>query len=300
MDAGVQLSLAAAAVGGTVMLVGAVRARREAPAMDPFLSRFEADSRAQRLAQPFLPRLAGGAARAVGSRLERYVPRNYLDNLDRQLAHAGLSARRGAAEQLAMQLGLAGAGAVAMALLLAAGVAGTTRLGLFLLPALGWMLPSVRLARAIRQRSDTIFKDLPDIIDMLAIAVEAGAGFEAALSIVCENFDSPLTDELTISLREMELGMPRREALQQLRQRADLDVVRTLVLALLQADALGIPIGRVLKGQAAEVRAKRRAWARQKAAKLPVKILFPLVLFIFPPILALVLGPAAGSIGKLG
>jgi tight adherence protein C len=75
--------------------------------------------------------------------------------------------------------------------------------------------------------------------------------------------------------------------------------VRTLVLALLQADALGIPVGRVLKSQANEVRARRRAWAREKAAKLPVKIMFPLVLFIFPPIMALVIGPAFGAFTKL-
>ena len=300
MGAGVQLSLALAAAGGVLMLVAFALSRREAPAVDPFLARFEPGSREERLAQPFLGRIAGGAARALAARLERYVPRNYLDHLDRQLAHAGLAGKRRGSEQLALQAGLSAAGAVVMLLLLGAGASGAMRMSLFLLPAVGWMYPSARLKRQIRARSEAIFKDLPDIIDMLAIAVEAGSGFEAALSIVCENFDSPLTDELSLALREMELGMPRREALQQLRARADLDVVRTFVLALLQADALGIPIGRVLKGQAAEVRSKRRAWAREKAAKLPVKILFPLVLFIFPPILALVLGPAAGSIGGLG
>jgi tight adherence protein C len=129
--------------------------------------------------------------------------------------------------------------------------------------------------------------------------VEAGSGFESALHIVCSNFQSPLTDELGKALQEMEFGLPRKQALQQLRDRVDIDVVRTLILSLLQADALGIPIGRVLKSQATEVRARRRAWAREKAAKLPIKIMFPLVLFIFPPILGLVLGPAALSFGKL-
>ena len=110
---------------------------------------------------------------------------------------------------------------------------------------------------------------------MLAIAVEAGSGFESALSIVCQNFDSPLTDELSTALQEMELGLPRKAALQQLRDRVDIDVVRTLVLALLQADALGIPIGRVLKSQATEVRARRRAWAREKAASCPSRSCSP-------------------------
>ena len=136
------------------------------------------------------------------------------------------------------------------------------RMASLLLPVMGFLLPAARLKRAIQSRSDAAFKDLPDIVDMLAIAVEAGSGFKSAISVVCKNFDSPLTDELRIALQEMELGLSRKEALQQLRDRVDLDAVRTLVLALLQADALGIPIGRVLKCQANEVRASRRAWAR--------------------------------------
>jgi tight adherence protein C len=108
-----------------------------------------------------------------------------------------------------------------------------------------------------------------------------------------------MSDELEVVLHEMELGLPRRAALQELKRRLDIDVVRTFVLALVQADALGIPIGRVLKTQATEVRNRRRAWARERAGKLPVKILFPLVLFIFPPILAIALGPAISSFSQL-
>nr|MDQ6909354.1 type II secretion system F family protein [Actinomycetota bacterium] len=212
---------------------------------------------------------------------------------------AGLTGRWRAGEQLVVQVALA-AGGLVVALALPAGSPLMQTLMLLLLPLVGFILPAAHLKRKVQARSDAIFKDLPDIVDMLAIAVEAGSGFEAALSLVCEHFVSPFTDELSVALKEMELGLPRRDALQQLRERIDLDVVRTFVLALLQADALGIPVGRILKSQATEVRARRRAWAREKAAKLPVKIMFPLVLFIFPPILALVIGPAALSFGKLG
>jgi tight adherence protein C len=96
----------------------------------------------------------------------------------------------------------------------------------------------------------------------------------------------------------MELGLPRRDAFQNLKRRTEVPELSNFVLALLQADALGIPIGRVLKTQAAEMRNKRRQWAREKAAKLPVKIMFPLVAFIFPAVLVVVLGPAGSSIGK--
>ncbi|MGH9189023.1 MAG: type II secretion system F family protein, partial [Acidimicrobiales bacterium] len=130
----------------------------------------------------------------------------------------------------------------------------------------------------------------------LAISVEAGMGFEGALAIVCSHFQSPLADEFARTLREMELGLPRKDAFGNLKRRTQVPELSNLVLALLQADALGIPIGRVLKTQATEMRAKRRQWAREKAAKLPVKMLIPLVLFVFPSIMVVILGPAVGGI----
>jgi tight adherence protein C len=167
------------------------------------------------------------------------------------------------------------------------------------MPAIGAMYPSVRLNRQVRERHDAILKDLPDTLDLMAISVEAGVGFEGALGIVCEHFDSPLAEEFSRTLKEMELGLPRREALQNLKKRTEVPELSNFVLALTQADALGMPIGRVLKTQATEMRSKRRQWAREKAAKLPVKILFPLILFIFPPVFVIVLGPAAAKIGAV-
>ena len=290
--------LALAAGGLALLATSAMQARRAVPDFGEFMPELDMEEHQRRMTDPLLSRLLGGVLHKVAARLETMLPRGYLDKLDRQLVHAGLSGKRRAGEQLAMQLGLTALGAAAVPFV----PAETTmmRMASLLLPVMGFMLPAARLKRAIQSRSDAAFKDLPDIVDMLAIAVEAGSGFESAISVVCKNFHSPLTDEFQIALHEMELGLTRREALQQLRDRVDLDAVRTLVLALLQADALGIPIGRVLKGQATEVRARRRAWAREKAAKLPVKIMFPLVLFIFPPIMALVLGPAAFSFKQLG
>lgn len=292
--------MGAAAAGFVVIVVTLVRGRRLAPDFDEFFDTLDfADDRQRTLDKPFVVRVVVEPLRAFAARLERLLPANYVAGIEHQLAQAGRAGRRKAGEHVAIQVGLAAAG-LALAPLVPATSPATRLLAFVLLPVCGFMLPSARLKRAIRTRADAIFKDLPDIVDMLAIAVEAGSGFEAAIATVCTNFQSPLTDELSMALQEMELGLPRRQALQQLRDRVDIDVVRTLMLALLQADALGIPIGRVLKAQATEVRARRRAWAREKAAKLPVKIMFPLVLFIFPPILGLVLGPAAMSFGKLG
>lgn len=293
--------LALALCGAGVVGLALLRSRRMAPDFGEFFEEmdYRDEEKTSRAAGPLVPRLVGGAMRSVGGRLERFVPANYLAGIEHQLAQAGLASRRRASEQLAIQVALALVGAVLVPFLPAGSIV-SGPIGWVLLPAMGFFGPAARLKGIIKSRSEAIFKDLPDIVDMLAIAVEAGSGFESALSIVCQNFTSPLTDELSIALQEMELGLPRKAALQQLRDRVDIDVVRTLMLALLQADALGIPIGRVLKSQATEVRARRRAWAREKAAKLPIKIMFPLVLFIFPPIMGLVLGPAALSFGQLG
>ena len=286
--------------GAGVVASTLYRARHVAPDFGEYFEPldFVSDQEAK-LSKPIVPRLLGGVLGGVAGRLEGFVPAKYMANLDHQLARAGLRGKRKAGEQLAIQIAAGVAGALLVPFI-PPGTMVSGPIAWLLLPSMGFFAPAARLKGAIKQREEAIFKDLPDIVDMLAIAVEAGSGFESALAIVCQNFKSPLTDELSTALHEMELGLPRKQALQEMRDRVDIDVVRTLILALLQADALGIPIGRVLKNQATEVRARRRAWAREKAAKLPIKIMFPLVLFIFPPILGLVLGPAALSFGQLG
>jgi tight adherence protein C len=289
------------AAGGMALVVATlVRVRSAAPDIGAFIEGLDyRDEMERTLDKSLIPRVVGGVVNFVSEKVEGLMPAKYIETTRRQLAQAGLSLKRKPGEQIGLQLFLAVAACAVVPLLPPASpISGAKAFVIF--PVMGFMVPNAGLKRKIQARNDAIFKDLPDIVDMLAIAVEAGSGFEAALSIVCENFESPLTEELSTALQGMEFGLPRKQALQELRDRVDIDVVRTLVLALLQADALGIPIGRVLKSQATEVRARRRAWAREKAAKLPIKIMFPLVLFIFPPILALVLAPAALSFGKLG
>lgn len=165
-----------------------------------------------------------------------------------------------------------------------------------LLGFVGAILPRTWLRRRQDERQSSIRKDLPDVLDLLAISVEAGVGFEGALEVVTRHFDSPLGVELSRTLREMELGLPRREALQNLKRRVEVPELSNFVLILVQADALGMPIGRVLRTQATEMRSKRRQWAREKAGQLPVKLLIPLVLFILPALFVVVLGPAVPSI----
>ncbi len=296
---GLLVGFGMAVLGAGVMVAVLARGRRLVPGIDEFLSPADLGPYERRMGEPFLRRTGGIVGRAVGDRIERLLPRGRLEKIERQLLLAGLEGRRRAGTQLATQLGLTLALGGLAYLMWGMGLSPKAQRSLVLLPVIGFMVPSARLKRRIRARTDGIFKDLPDIIDMLAVAVEAGCGFDAALSIVCQNFRSPMADELRLALQGMELGMPRREVLQEVKRRTELDVVRNFMVALIQADALGIPIGRVLTTQAAEIRSRRRAWAREKAGKLPVKIMFPLVLFIFPPIMAIVIGPAVGSFGAI-
>ena len=166
------------------------------------------------------------------------------------------------------------------------------------LAGMGVFAPAAWLRRKQDERQASIKRDLPDVLDLLAISVEAGVGFEGAVEVVTRHFDSPLAVEFNRMLQEMELGLPRREALQNLKRRTEVPELSNFVLILVQADALGMPIGRVLRTQAVEMRLKRRQWAREKAARLPVKILMPLTLFILPALFVVILGPAAMSIAK--
>ena len=253
----------------------------------------------KKLAEPFIVRVTKPLGGLVG-RVGRLTPRNYLDQIHRKLLLSGLTGTMRAEEFVVAQV--ASTGLLTMAALLYAALGNPSgRVALLLIilaPVTGLLLPTAWLSRKVGERQGAILKDLPDTLDLLAISVEAGMGFEGALAIVCQHFHSPLAEEFARTLHEMELGLPRRDAFQNLKRRTEVPELSNFVLALLQADALGIPIGRVLKTQATEMRNKRRQWAREKAAKLPVKMLFPLVLFVFPAIMVVILGPAAAGISQ--
>jgi tight adherence protein C len=233
---------------------------------------------------------------AFGS-IAKLTPKNYVETVHKKLLHAGMANTIRAEELVVGQIALTGVLTLGGLLWAVLGSASrqSTLLVLVLMPAIGLLVPSAWLSRRVEERKGAILKDLPDTLDLLAISVEAGMGFEGALDIVCQHFSSPLADEFHRTLREMELGLPRRDAFQNLKRRTEVPELSNFVLAILQADALGIPMGRVLRTQATEMRAKRRQWAREKAAKLPVKMLIPLTMFIFPAIMIVVLGPAASG-----
>ena len=261
------------------------------------------DGYQQKLQEPALKRLLRPLSSAAGMKVGAITPRAQLDRIHSQIVEAGLGGTIRAEEMAALQVILvAGAGLIGTVItLLVQPRMAFAVICVIGMPVFALMASQSILSRKVEERKEAIRSDMPDALDLMAIAVEAGTGFEGAIGVVCANFLTPLGEELSRTLKEMELGLSRREALQNLKRRTEVPELSNFVLALVQADALGMPIGRVLKTQAVEMRNKRRAWAREKAAKLPVKMMLPLVLFIFPSILIVTMGPAVSMVtGGLG
>jgi len=162
--------------------------------------------------------------------------------------------------------------------------------------AVGFFLPDVLLYNAGQKRQAKLQVALPDALDMLTVCVEAGLGFDAALAQVARNTHGPLAAEFARALQEMQIGKSRSQALRALADRTTVPEVRAFVSALVQAGDLGIPVARVLREQAKEMRVRRRQRAEGKAQQVPVKITFPLILCIFPALLVVVLGPGVITI----
>ncbi|MCL6638093.1 MAG: type II secretion system F family protein [Firmicutes bacterium] len=157
----------------------------------------------------------------------------------------------------------------------------------------GWFLPDFYVRRKMAARAQEVEKSLPDVLDLLTVSVEAGLGFDGALLQVVEKTRGVLAEEFHTVLQEIKMGKPRSEALRDLARRAGVDDLATFTGSVILADQLGISIGNILRLQAGQIRRKRRQRAEETAMKAPVKMLIPMVLFIFPAIFIVLLGPAA-------
>ena len=162
----------------------------------------------------------------------------------------------------------------------------------------GVMLIPVYFHLVIKERQREIQRTLPDVLDLLTVSVEAGLSFDGALIKLAEKMKGALVDELTRVLQEMRIGIPRKAALTAMGKRCDVEDLSLFVSAIVQADQLGVGISKVLRIQAGEARDKRRMKIREIAMKAPIKMLFPLVFFIFPALFVVVLGPAVLSMMK--
>jgi tight adherence protein C len=158
--------------------------------------------------------------------------------------------------------------------------------------ALGWRMPSVWIKRRARHRGERIEYEMPDLVDTLVATVEAGIAFSASLQIAAKRFRGALGDELRLTMQEHSMGLSLRSALENMARRQDIPAIRTFVRSLVQGEELGISVGQTLRKISHDMRVRRRQLAEERAHEAPVKIVFPLVLFIFPALLVVILGPA--------
>jgi tight adherence protein C len=255
--------------------------------------------REETLAKPLAERAIAPLVIGLGKILNRLTPIGYLNAIQRKLMLAGQPGNLDAPSFIVIKVLTTIVGLVVA--FFAQRVAGSfmQRLLLLGLPILlGFFGPDAWLTRKVDDRRGTMQKALPDVLDLLVISVEAGLGFDSALARVVSTVPGPLSEEFFRMLQETRVGVSRRDAMRHLMERTDLDELRSFLLAMMQAEAFGVAIARVLRVQADEMRVKRRQRAQEKAFAAPVKIVFPLVFCIFPSLFIVLLGPAAIQIGR--
>src|SRR5689334_21579231 len=164
----------------------------------------------------------------------------------------------------------------------------------------GFYLPHIMLATRVTRRQKEIRKAMPDALDLLTICVEAGLGFDAAMSKVAEKWETELSLAFARVIREVQLGKVRRDALKDMADRLGIAEMTSFVAAIIQSEQLGVSIARFLRIQADQMRVKRRQFAEEQAHKAPIKMIIPMALLIFPSIMIIILVPAAMQIFASG
>src|SRR6478735_7701997 len=228
--------------------------------------------------------------RRLGQTTRRFLPTSLVDKLEVNLVQAGYPHGLDLARIIGIKVVLA---ATAALLLLLAG----NPIAALILAGLLFFLPDYWVLTMRDKRQAAMQSAVADVIDQMTICVEAGLGFDAALARVATTTEGPLTDELRHTISDIRAGVPRAQALRTLADRAQIAEIRQLVTALLQAQKHGVPIAQTLRTQSAEMRMKRKQRTEEKAAKLTVKMLFPIVLCFVPVFMIVTAGPAFLSLG---
>ena len=240
----------------------------------------------------------------LGERLAKWTlklhPKTTIEGVSTRLLAAGLGRSISPTAFLAFKSGLAIVG-VFLGILFGGALAsaGGVLFCSVAFAGIGFIAPDFVVSAKARSRKDSIRAELPDALDLMAVSVEAGMGFDGAISKLTEHMDGPLADEFALTLSEIRIGEARPDALKKLAARTDTPELNSFVRSIIQADQLGISLGRILRVQATDSRLKRQAAAEEKAMKAPIKMLFPTVLFIFPAMFLVILGPAFLNLSKV-
>jgi tight adherence protein C len=265
--------------------------------IDDFAAREEIASIEEiELSMPITDRIFVPLIRSISEFVVRFTPQRTLEQTTRMLELAGNPWNVSAAE-FSVVRGVLAIVMVGLSFLITRDAVVTRRL-LYAVVAvgIGFMLPIMLLRSMIDRRKQAIIKKLPDALDLMTICVDAGLTFNAAMQKVEQKWDDVLADEFGRVLYEMQLGKSRRQALKDMVDRMEVPDVTSFIAAILQADQLGVGIGKVLRIQSEQMRIRRRQRAEEKAQQAPVKMIFPMVFLIFPSIFIILLGPAAFTI----
>lgn len=287
---------------GIAMVVVGLTRSRQPDAINDRLAQFTERAltlEEMELQQPFSQRVLVPLTRSILTTLGKYGPKQSAERLKQNLQQAGnpggitpamfVGIRMVLAVALTLMFGLVTFRSPDMAL---AQKLMYTAVG----AGIGYMVPIYWLGSQIKKRKNNLVKALPDALDLLTVCVEAGLGFDLAISRVTEKWDDELAREFRRVIQDVRLGRARRDALKDMADRCGVDDITTFVAAIIQAEQLGVSISKILKIQSDQMRIRRRQRAQEKAQQAPIKMLFPMVFLIFPALFVVILGPAVPRI----
>lgn len=292
-------------VGGVVALVVVANRQQSSPEDDLLASRLvEFSERGEmasleeiELSQPFYERVIAPILLRIGDISARYTPQNVIEETERKIELAGNPITMGASAFLASRFVVAILfGGLLSVVFFLPGGSPIDMNPYLIVPAatlIGFFFPQLWLQGKIDSRQKEIQKAMPDALDLLTICVEAGLGFDAAMSKVSEKWENELSMAFARAIREVQLGKVRREALKDMSDRIDLAEMTSFIAAVIQSEQLGVSMARVLRIQSEQMRMKRRQRAEQEAHKAPIKMLLPMAFLTFPSIFIVLLTPAA-------
>jgi tight adherence protein C len=299
-------------IGGAVALgiVGSRYAQNARDENDPLMNRLaEASQRGEltslediELSQPFSERILLPFMKNMGEFSARFTPQKALQDTSHKLELAGNPGQIDAATFLASRFVIAGVFGGLMIMISSLPATpwplGRTILAVGVFGMLGFFFPQLWLQSVIDRRQHSVRKAMPDALDLLTICVEAGLGFDAAMSKVSEKWENELSVALLRAIREIQLGKPRRDALRDMADRIDISEMTSFIAAVIQSEMLGVSLAKVLRIQSDQMRVKRRQRAEEDAHKAPIKMILPMVFLTFPSILIILLSPAAIQISQ--
>lgn len=278
-----------------VVLAGRSQHRKAARVLEAQLGSVDIgiDLKQEELNQPLSQRFVLPAINGFGAIVRRLTSEDMRDRFNRKLLLAGSPKGWNAERIMAIRVLV---GVILPAVYLTTSLLGgkLETLGLVgagLVSYVGWFGPNSLLSGRAARRQENIRRELPDTMDLLTISVEAGLGFDAAVGQCITNIKGTLSDELARVMQEMQLGVARAQAFRNLDARTEVEELKSFVLAMIQADQFGISVSRVLRAQAGQLRVRRRQRAEEKAMKLPVKMIFPLILCVMPSLFVVIIGP---------